>query len=140
MQRRSYATLLEQFLCDPRTERLSACDPVRTSVHVAVILKRGKVIAQATNAQGSRSRGSGYSTHGIHAEKNCVKQLGDISKLRGADMVVMRISRDKRREGFEKFMESRPCPECQLFLEKCMREYGLRNVYFTAAGAGAASL
>jgi len=76
--------------------------------------------------------GSGYSTHSIHAEKNVVKQLGDISKLRGADLYVMRISRDVTKVSTDKFLCSKPCDECQAFLEKCMREYGLKNVYFTA--------
>jgi hypothetical protein len=128
----THRSILEYFLEDPRTERLSTCDRSRVSLHVAVLLKRGKVVAHATNRNGSRSNGSGYSDHGIHAEKNVVKELGDISKLRGCDMIVMRISRDQRREGFEKFLYSKPCPECQLFLEKCMREYGLKNVYFTS--------
>jgi hypothetical protein len=135
MDRRSFATLLEQFLEDPRTERIQAWDRIQYSVHIAALVKRGKVISRAMNKQGTRSSGCGYSNHGLHAEKNCVKQLGDISKLRGADMVVMRISRDKRREGFDRFLESRPCPECELFLRKCMREYGLRNVYYTSSPA-----
>lgn len=99
---------------------------------MAVLLKRGRPIAVATNKNGSRSSGSGYSDHSIHAERNVIKELGDISKLRDADMVVMRISRDSQRQGFEKFLVSKPCRGCQLFLEKCMREYGLKNVYYTA--------
>ena len=131
----AHATLrsvLDMFVADPRTTRLSSCDKPRVSLHVAVLLKRGRPIAVATNKNGSRSSGSGYSDHSIHAERNVIKQLGDISKLRGADMVVMRISRDRQREGFEKFLGSQPCPGCQLFLEKCMREYGLKNVYYTS--------
>lgn len=120
------------FLSDPRTTRLTTCDKQRVSLHVAVLLKRGRPIAVATNKNGSRSSGSGYSDHSIHAERNVIKELGDISKLRDADMVVMRISRDSQRQGFEKFLVSKPCRGCQLFLEKCMREYGLKNVYYTA--------
>ena len=29
------------------------------------------------------------------------------------------------------FKYSQPCPECTVLLEKCMKEYGLKNVYFT---------
>jgi hypothetical protein len=130
---RCHTLLLEKFLNDPKTEALRAYDRQRFSVHIAVIIKRGKIIAEATNAQGSRSSGSGYSTYGIHAEKNCVKQLGDISKLRGADMIVMRLSRGKTEDGEREFLESKPCDECHIFLEKCMREYGLRNVYYTSS-------
>jgi hypothetical protein len=46
---------------------------------MAVIVKRGQILAEATNNYGSRSRGSGYSKSSIHAERNVVKQLGDIS-------------------------------------------------------------
>jgi len=129
---RTHASILEEFLSDPKTTNLAECDRKRYSLHVAVIALRGKVLATATNKNGTRSMGSGYSTHSIHAEKNVVKQLGDISKLRGADMYVMRISRDSQKIRTEKFLCSKPCDECQAFLEKCMREYGLKNVYFTA--------
>jgi Cytidine and deoxycytidylate deaminase zinc-binding region len=117
--------LVESFLSDPRTTRLA--DKHRTSVHMAIVVKRGKVIAQATNGLGSRSRGSGYSKYTIHAEKNVVKQLGDISKLRDADLYVMRFSKCDN----PTFMGSKPCHECECFLQKCKREYGLRNVYYT---------
>ena len=123
---------MEQFLNDPRTTNLSLCDRSRVSVHVAVLVKRGRILAHATNKNGSRSSGSGYTSHSIHAERNVIKQLGDISKLRGADMYVMRISRDAKKEGFDKFLPSEPCPTCQLFLNKCMREYGMKAVYFTS--------
>ena len=129
---RTHASILEEFLSDPRTTNLVEYDKKRYSLHVAVIARRGKVLATATNRNGTRSMGSGYSTHSIHAEKNVVKQLGDISKLRGADLYVMRISRDVRKVSTDKFLCSKPCDECQAFLEKCMREYGLKNVYFTA--------
>ena len=129
---RTHASILEEFLSDPRTTNLVEYDKKRYSLHVAVIALRGKVLATATNRNGTRSMGSGYSTHSIHAEKNVVKQLGDISKLRGADLYVMRISRDVRKVSTDKFLCSKPCDECQAFLEKCMREYGLKNVYFTA--------
>ena len=126
---RTEKNLLEQFLADPRTANLR--ETHGTSVHIAVLMKRGKVIAQGTNRIGSRSRGSGYSAYTIHAERNVVKDLGDISQLRGADMYIMRISKDRKKCGFERFMGSKPCPSCQLFLEKCMREYGLKNVFYT---------
>lgn len=124
--------VLEQFLLDPRIERMNTCDPKRYSVHVAVLLKRGKVIASATNVNGSRSSGSGYSSRSIHAERNVVKQLGDVQALRGADMLVMRMAKSPTAREREEFLHSEPCPECKLFLEKCMREYGLKNVYYTA--------
>jgi predicted nucleic acid-binding Zn ribbon protein len=129
---RARASILEEFLSDPRTTNMANCDKLRQSLHVAVIVLRGKILASATNRNGSRSSGSGYSSHSIHAEKNVIKQLGDISKLRGADLYVMRISRDPKKNHTERFLYSKPCDECQIFLEKCIKEYGLKNVYFTA--------
>ena len=129
---RTKTNILEEFLNDPRTTNMAACDKQRQSLHVALVVMRGKVLASATNRNGSRSSGSGYSSHSIHAEKNVIKQLGDISKLRGADLYVMRVSRDIKKCGAERFLYSKPCEQCQIFLEKCMKEYGLKNVYFTA--------
>ena len=95
-----------------------------TFIHKAVIVKRNKILAVAENSVGSRSRGSGYSDWTIHAEKAAVKKLGDISQLRGASMCVWRVSRIN-------VLPSKPCSDCHMFLEKCMREYGLRSVYYT---------
>lgn len=127
---RSEKSIFEYFLSDPRTQNLKTAH--ETSVHVAVLVKRGKVLAHAQNRVGSRSRGSGYSRNTIHAERNVVKELGDISQLRGADMYIMRLSKDIKKEGFDQFMGSEPCPSCRLFLEKCIREYGLKNVFYTS--------
>jgi deoxycytidylate deaminase len=102
-------------------------------IHVAVLLKRGKIIAEATNGFGSRSRGSGYSASSIHAERNVVKEIGNIHELKGAEMYVVRISRDSRTEGEDQFVGSKPCCQCTVFLEKCMREYGLKNVYYMSS-------
>ena len=102
------------------------------SLHRAVLVKRGRIIAEATNNYGSRSRGSGYSRSSIHAEKNVVKELGDIHKLRGADMYIMRFSRNDADHKEGKLLSSTPCHACTVFLEKCMREYGLKNVFYTS--------
>ena len=95
-----------------------------TFLHVAVVIRRGKVLAMAYNRAGNRSKGSGYSTHTLHAEKAVVKKLGDISKLKDATLCVWRVSAMS-------VLPSKPCSECHLFLEKCMREYGLRCVQYT---------
>lgn len=86
----------------------------KTKLHCAVLVKRGKVLAVATNRVGSRSQGSGYSDRTIHAEKNVVKKLGDISLLRGCTLFVSRIGPIAH--------GSMPCDECVLFLEKCMAQ------------------
>jgi hypothetical protein len=123
----SRTKLLEQFRDDERTTRLY--EERSRKIHRAIVIKRGKIIAEAFNRVGSRSMGSGYSERTIHAEKNVIKKLGDVSQLRGADMYVIRYGRSDNADGF---MCSKPCHDCQLFLEKCMREYGLKNVYYTA--------
>lgn len=124
------SSLFERFLNDPRTQRIHLIH--KTSIHVAILVKRNKVLAEAHNKIGSRSRGAGYSDCSIHAEKNVFKELGDLSKVRGADLYVMRISRDINKEGDEKLCCSKPCSDCWIFLTKCMKEYGLKNVYYTS--------
>jgi hypothetical protein len=96
-----------------------------TSLHYAQIIKRGKVIAFARNSIGSRSRGCGWGDQSIHAERAVVKRLGDVSQLRGCVLFVVRVN--KRDE----ILPSEPCPDCRMFLEKCMREYGLRKVVYS---------
>jgi len=123
-------SLLDKFLTDSRTCRLprNHC----TKLHIAIIVKRGKILAEATNKVASRSNGAssrGSQTY-IHAERNVLRALGDNSKLRGADMYVMRLAGGCNDTDVE-FKYSQPCPECTVLLNKCMREYGLRNVYFT---------
>ena len=120
------SSIFQTFLDDPRTMNLRMKH--NASLHRAVLVKRGNIIAEATNNYGSRSRGSGYSRSSIHAEKNVVKALGDIHKMKGADMYIMRFSRTSDME----LVRSTPCSACTLFLEKCMKEYGLKNVYYTS--------
>ena len=132
MTHKKQSSIIDMFLRDPRTTKLTDLGKPLLNLHIAVIVLRGKIIASATNRNGSRSSGSGYSDRSIHAEKNVVKQLGDISKLRGADLYVMRIFKDKEKVNSNRLLSSTPCDECRLFLEKCVKEYGLKNVYFTA--------
>lgn len=117
--------IFEHYLHDPRTKCLK--EKHYASIHRAVLVKRGRIIAEATNNYGSRSRGSGYNRSSIHAERNVVKALGNIHLLRGADMYIMRFSREPEM----RFVKSKPCSTCQPFLEKCIKEYGLKNIYFT---------
>jgi hypothetical protein len=118
--------ILEQLQNDSKTSKFKFIH--NTSVHIAVIVLRGKIIAQATNRIGSRSRGSGYSHCTIHAEKNVLKVLGDYNKMRNADMYVMRCNKESQKPFF---INSKPCSDCEYFLTKCMNKYGLKNVYYT---------
>jgi hypothetical protein len=99
--------------------------PHKTHLHYAQILCRNKVIAFARNSVGSRSRGCGYSDATIHAERAVVKKLGDTSKLAGCTLVVWRVN------AAGDLLPSKPCPSCQVFLDKCKREYGLRKVIYS---------
>ena len=121
--------LLNHIVTNPRT--INMCNMHLLNVHVAVLMKRGRIIAEATNAYGTRARGSGYSTRSIHAEKNVIKTLGNIQEIRGAEMYVMRMNRTKGKDGICSVAGSKPCHGCAVFLEKCMKEYGLKNVYYT---------
>jgi hypothetical protein len=96
-----------------------------TSFHIAIIYKRGKILAMASNAVGSRSKGCGYSRHTIHAERAVLKKIGDVSQLKGAKLFVVRL--DNKRD----ILGSEPCHSCKVHLTKCMREYGLRSVHYS---------
>lgn len=100
-------------------------DVHHTSLHYAQLIKRNKVIAMARNSVGSRSRGCGWGDQTIHAERAVVKRLGDLSQLRGCMMVVVRINKHGE------LLNSKPCPDCERFLFKCMNEYGLRKVVYS---------
>jgi pyrimidine deaminase RibD-like protein len=99
--------------------------PHTTNLHHATILLRNKVIAAAYNRVGSRSRGCGYGARTIHAEVNAVKSLGNMAMLRGATLIVVRHGCDGT------IRPSKPCHNCHIFLEKCMRLYGLRKVVYS---------
>ena len=98
----------------------------KTQLHIAILMKRGKILEIASNSIGSRSKGSGYQERTIHAERAVLKKVGDISKLNGATLIVIRIMRGTKEVG-----NSEPCHSCKCHLEKCMREHGLRQVYYS---------
>lgn len=108
--------------------------PHNTEFHQAMVVKRNQILAIAHNSVGSRSRGAGYSSRTIHAERAVVKRLGDISQLRGATLYVYRFN------AHNELRNSVPCHECQVFLEKCMREYGLRKVVYSTSSSDPESL
>ena len=103
-------------------------DLTKTNRHVAIIVKGNKILAVATNQVGSRSFGSGYNYNTIHAEINVIKKLGSIKKLNGGTMYVFRTGKGLNEDSV---CHSKPCPICEKLLEKCMREYGLRRVFYS---------
>jgi hypothetical protein len=85
----------------------------RTSCHVALVFHKRRLIAIGQNLLGGRNM--------IHAEADVIRKVGDLSKLRGAVLVVIRIGRT----GDIRY--SAPCHACQCLIDKCKREYGLRE-------------
>ena len=103
-------------------------DLSKTNRHIAIIVKGNKILAAAMNQFGSRSFGSGYTYNTIHAEVNVIKKLGDIKKLNGTTMYVFRTGKGLNEASI---CHSKPCCICEKLLEKCMREYGLRRVFYS---------
>ena len=103
-----------------------------TKFHVAMVVKRGKILAQATNKAGSRSKGATRKGWFIHAEKNLLLSLkGNYSILTGADIYVVRVGGSPSCEGEKELWYSKPCPECTVLMIKCLDVYGLKNVYYS---------
>lgn len=110
----------------------------KVGTHTSAIVKRGKVLVATTNKVGAKSRKGrtgpryteqhSYPACTIHAEVMAIRLIGDLSRLRGADLYVWRISPSCGRP-----LNSKPCSECQCVLEKCMREHGLRRVYYSTS-------
>jgi deoxycytidylate deaminase len=98
----------------------------KTQLHIAILMKRGKVLEIASNSIGSRSKGAGFACRTIHAERAVIRKVGDNSQLNGAVLIVIRIAK-----GTKEVVNSEPCHSCRCHLEKCMREYGLKNVYYS---------
>lgn len=107
--------------------------------HIAAVVKRGKILSIAANSVGSRARGCGWSHFTIHAERAAIKALGDLRLLDGAVLYVIRVPSETTDERVTatvpEMLESKPCHDCQIFLEKCMREYGLMKVFYSTTPA-----
>jgi hypothetical protein len=98
---------------------------LNTSYHCARLERRGKIMAESRNRIGTRSRGCGWSDCTIHAERAVVKALGDLSQLDGCVLIVVRVSKNGN------IMGSKPCPDCEKFLSKCMKKHGLLRVMYS---------
>lgn len=95
-------------------------------VHIAILIKRGKILDIASNFVGSRNSGCGYDNRTIHAERAVLKKVGDTTKLAGATLIVIRIAK-----GTKEIVNSEPCHSCQCHLEKCIKTYGLKQVLYS---------
>lgn len=96
-----------------------------TSLHYAELYRRNKLIASSRNKIGSRSRGCGWSDTTLHAERAVVKRFGDVSQLHGCILIVVRINKQGE------ILSSKPCADCQIFLQKCIEKYGLLKVLYS---------
>ena len=95
------------------------------NTHIALLIKRGKVLGVSTNRLGSRTKGCGYDTRTIHAERAVIKDVGHTNLL-GATLIVIRMSRDT-----EQMIYSEPCHGCRCHVEKCIKKYGLKRLYYS---------
>ncbi len=103
----------------------------KTHTHIAFIIKRGKVLAMASNVIGTRKKGSGYNHRSLHAEVAVVKKIGDVRYLDGADIFVFRWTPPGSSID-DAVSNSCPCHSCSVFLTKCMKKYGLNRVYYSS--------
>ena len=96
------------------------------SLHVAFVYNsRGVLLSTATNRQGKRELGAGYSKYTIHAERAALKLVGDTSLLKGATLVVVRIG------STGEYCSSLPCDECKKHILAAMKKYGLKRVMYS---------
>lgn len=103
-----------------------AATRMNTSLHMAFVYgRRGILLGMSTNKAGTRSSGAGYSKTTLHAERAALKAVGDMSLLKGAVLVVIRIHKNGA------ILGSKPCHGCEMHLQKCMEKYGLKAVYYS---------
>jgi len=119
---RSFELRLLELLIE---EAVKARNHKNGFIHIALIVKRRQIISIAFNRIGTRASGCGYSDLTIHAERNAIKGVGDFTKLKGASLYVIRVSKQDR------VLNSTPCHDCELLIEKCRKKYGLKNVYYS---------
>jgi len=100
--------------------------------HGCVIIdNRGNIISTAFNNSIITSKDKLYSINKchnitIHAEEKALRNV-DHKKLLGAILYVVRY--DILTE--EDFMNSKPCKRCTIIIEKYMKKFGLKKVYYT---------
>lgn len=103
--------------------------------HGALLIKGNKIISRGYN----RTLGEKCGLASYHAEKmalmNCEKR-----EIRGATLLVIRLKHnvDYSQVDFQNcdirdiFMYSKPCCKCESLIQKCIREYGLKRIYFSS--------
>lgn len=117
-QIQNYITIIEELYVKPVKK-------VNTSLHVAFIVRRGKILTIASNSVGSRTKGCGYNERTIHAEMAALKKV-DWRDLDGAHMYVFRW-----RASDQNIAYSHPCHNCTTVLNKCIKNWGLKKIYYS---------
>jgi hypothetical protein len=97
----------------------------KTSLHIAFIVKRGKIISSATNYVGSRTKSGGTQQRTIHAEIAALQKI-DWKQLDGAQMYIFRW-----KPSIDNIAYSHPCHGCSTVLNKCIKQWGLKKVYYS---------
>jgi deoxycytidylate deaminase len=99
--------------------------PMRAK-YCAIIVKHNAIVSIGVNDYRLTQVSGKFSTHAeVSAILNCRRR-----DLKDADMYVVHLN--KHEEHPECTTASgKPCDQCKIKLEKCMRKYKLRNVYYT---------
>jgi len=64
----------------------------------------------------------------VHAEENALNNV-DKTKLYGAKLYVIRLGGNI--ENNPLILNSKPCKRCTSIIEKCMKKFGLKRVYYS---------
>lgn len=62
-----------------------------------------------------------------HAEELALNNV-DRKKINGAKLIVIRLSCDKSEN---LFMNSKPCSRCTIIIDKFIKKFGLKSVYYS---------
>lgn len=105
---------------------------MRTKHGCIIIDYKGSIISKACNKNliVSSKQFDNFTQNtkvSYHAEENALKNV-DPKKLNGAKLYVIRY-------GFQEnnplLMNSKPCKKCTCIIEKYMKKYGLKTVYYS---------
>lgn len=94
--------------------------------HGCIIVKNGKILSKGHN---HFKKGKFSTKLSTHAEIDAINKLRDKTLLRGADLYVVRLGSDSNGELI--VHNSCPCSTCFPKLVKCMKKYGLHNVFYS---------
>jgi hypothetical protein len=88
--------------------------------HVALLFKHRHLISIGQNRLSQKMIRGGRRINTTHAEIDLLSSIRDIRSIRGALLVVIRISTTG-------IIHSAPCASCMCLINKYIKEYGLRR-------------